>query len=736
MQSSTAGQLRDVVTPSHCGRCLLAPTNVQLVSISFLLFFLHLSVTGQWRAWARSAALSLRADLFWPVATLVGVATAAAGVRHCSLVVMAHGLTLAWDGMLRICVLHELEVAGGWEGVSIDSIAGVLFPWAWQPWGLLAALLGPAWRPWWFLEELLVLSLFGTWAAPGVLWWEWREVLLGGVFWFSALTCFVVARTNFPGLSLRLCLLACLSVGFLVLVPTFLLTTTPLLAFWAFLLRPWLELLGAGLRCQCPRLRSEEMLASAAAAWALARSLYIARSAWLERRLAVERVQEGLRQALEHPFEAHLEEGFGRLRSGRQISQRVSYLGSFVFGLEPLRLLEEKSRRLAEVRRADLRRQVGSAAVLPGTLSLHIRREHLLEDSWQALLERPITELLAPSMKVFFEGEVGVDAGGLARDWFDSVAVALQDGAGGVQGFSLLTMAPDQTLMPRPIGADRGEIKEGEEAKYRALLAVGRFVALAVLRRQPLPLSVSLVACKHLLQEPIGMGDVRRLDVEFYRARVEPVLREGGPAALAAALGEPLTFTSAPTELRPKPEELLPGGASTVVTEDNKTEYVQLLCQAYLCGGLRREISAMLRGFWDLLPLEVLQRCEVSPRELSVLISGIRKLDPEEWQSNSDMDDSTTQVGPWFWQLVREGLDDEQRCLLLHFVTGSSRLPPGGFAALNPRFSITVSAAGSNSHLPHAHTCVNQLVLHKYTSKDVLRQKLLQSLSVRDFGFA
>jgi len=167
------------------------------------------------------------------------------------------------------------------------------------------------------------------------------------------------------------------------------------------------------------------------------------------------------------------------------------------------------------------------------------------------------------------------------------------------------------------------------------------------------------------------------------------------------------------------------------VTEETKTEYVQLLCEAHLCGGIRREIQCLLQGFWDVLPLEVMQQCEVSPRELSVLISGVAELDPDEWRRHSDS--GSSDVLTWFWEIAHE-LDPEQRCMLLHFATGSSRLPPGGFVDLKPAFTVSVSDTGSVEHLPHAHTCVNQIVLPRYTERAQLKSKLLQALSTEDFG--
>lgn len=59
------------------------------------------------------------------------------------------------------------------------------------------------------------------------------------------------------------------------------------------------------------------------------------------------------------------------------------------------------------------------------------------------------------------------------------------------------------------------------------------------------------------------------------------------------------------------------------------------------------------------------------------------------------------QVMRWFWTVV-SSLTQEELARLLQFTTGSSQLPPGGFAALCPSFQII--AAPTHSTLPTAHT--------------------------------
>lgn len=62
--------------------------------------------------------------------------------------------------------------------------------------------------------------------------------------------------------------------------------------------------------------------------------------------------------------------------------------------------------------------------------------------------------------------------------------------------------------------------------------------------------------------------------------------------------------------------------------------------------------------------------------------------------------------------------------LLLRFVTGSPRLPHGGFAQLRAhgenlkRFTITWDHNSDPLRLPSAHTCFNQLDLPLYSTWD------------------
>ncbi|KAA6310785.1 MAG: hypothetical protein EZS28_056246, partial [Streblomastix strix] len=66
-------------------------------------------------------------------------------------------------------------------------------------------------------------------------------------------------------------------------------------------------------------------------------------------------------------------------------------------------------------------------------------------------------------------------------------------------------------------------------------------------------------------------------------------------------------------------------------------------------------------------------------------------------------------------------MEDDERAKLLQFVTGTTRLPPGGFAKLigssGPRRFTIFRSQKPLTFLPSSHSCFNQLDLPVYPSK-------------------
>ena len=65
-------------------------------------------------------------------------------------------------------------------------------------------------------------------------------------------------------------------------------------------------------------------------------------------------------------------------------------------------------------------------------------------------------------------------------------------------------------------------------------------------------------------------------------------------------------------------------------------------------------------------------------------------------------------------------LDADERRKLLQFVTGSPKLPVGGFRALSPPLTVVrKSGAEVDMDLPSAMTCYNYLKMPNYSSFEV-----------------
>lgn len=84
----------------------------------------------------------------------------------------------------------------------------------------------------------------------------------------------------------------------------------------------------------------------------------------------------------------------------------------------------------------------------------------------------------------------------------------------------------------------------------------------------------------------------------------------------------------------------------------------------------------------------------------------------------------------YFLEVLTE-LDEKQRREFLLFVTGSPKLPVGGFKALEPKLTIVRKEqpkgvkSDPDKTLPSVNCCFYYLKLPEYSSKSVLKEKLL-----------
>ncbi|GMI41280.1 hypothetical protein TeGR_g2351, partial [Tetraparma gracilis] len=177
--------------------------------------------------------------------------------------------------------------------------------------------------------------------------------------------------------------------------------------------------------------------------------------------------------------------------------------------------------------------------------------------------------------------------------------------------------------------------------------------------------------------------------------------------------------------------ELCPGGGRKDVTVDNCGDFVKAMVACRLHES-DRALSAMRDGVASVIPGVLLPLLTWS--ELELLVCGKEGVDVDLLMANTEYDDDISVDSPHiqsFWRVFR-GFDNEDRSRLLRFVWARERLPNSG-REFHQKFKIQAAVGegakdNPDTYLPKAHTCFFSLGLPKYSSDEVMKEKLLYAI--------
>ncbi|XP_070767882.1 E3 ubiquitin-protein ligase HACE1 isoform X2 [Enoplosus armatus] len=352
---------------------------------------------------------------------------------------------------------------------------------------------------------------------------------------------------------------------------------------------------------------------------------------------------------------------------------------------------------------------------------LLIHRDSIFRSSCE-MVSKSTNEKLKQGIAVRFHGEEGMGQG-VVREWFDILSNEIIN-----PDYALFTQSADGTTFQ----PNSNSSVNPDHLNYFRF--AGQILGLALYHRQLVNIYFTRSFYKHILGIPVNYQDVSSIDPE-YAKNLQWILDND-----ISDLGLELTF-SVETDVFGAMEEvpLKPGGTATLVTQDNKAEYVQLVTELRMTRAIQPQINAFLRGFHTFIPPSLIQLFD--EYELELLLSGMPEIDVQDWCRNTEYTsgyDPQEPVIQWFWEVVKS-LTQEERVLLLQFVTGSSRVPHGGFAYLMGGSGLqkfTVAAVPYTSNLlPTSSTCINMLKLPEYPSQEVLRDRLLVALHCGSYGY-
>ena len=357
---------------------------------------------------------------------------------------------------------------------------------------------------------------------------------------------------------------------------------------------------------------------------------------------------------------------------------------------------------------------------LEGATRVSLRREHIFVDSFVQIRQKTAEECKS-KINVRFQGEEGVDAGGLTREWFLLLSKEMLN-----PNYALFIPCADKTTyQPNP-----SSYINSEHLSYFQF--IGRVISMAIYNEQYLDCHFTRSFYKHILGTPITYHDIESIDPDYYK-NLNWMLKNDIEDVLD------YNFTQEVDEFGQRKQiDLKPNGKNIPVTNENKAEYVRLVTELKMTKSIEKQLNSFLKSFYEIIPRKLIQ--VFNEQELELLISGLPDLDIQDLRNNTEYVGYTSdslQI-KWFWNIV-EGFDRNEKALLLQFVTGTSKIPLGGFSQLMgtsgvQRFNIH-KAKVTNERLPTSHTCFNQLDLPEYESEELLHERLLLAIREGSEGF-
>uniref|UniRef100_A0A672V9F0 E3 ubiquitin-protein ligase n=1 Tax=Strigops habroptila TaxID=2489341 RepID=A0A672V9F0_STRHB len=331
------------------------------------------------------------------------------------------------------------------------------------------------------------------------------------------------------------------------------------------------------------------------------------------------------------------------------------------------------------------RKKLKKQGDIPNRFEMKIHRTTILEDSYRRIIAVKRADFLKARLWIEFDGEKGLDYGGVAREWFFLLSKEMFNPYYGLFEYSA---TDNYTLQINP---NSGLCNEDHLSYFKF---IGRVAGMAVYHGKLLDAFFIRPFYKMMLQKPITLHDMESVDSEYYNS-----LR--------------WILENDPTEL----------DLRFVVDEE-------LFGQTHQ-HELKSVVVIMCNGFFELIPQDLIKIFDEN--ELELLMCGLGDVDVADWKLHTKYKNGYNvnhQVIQWFWKAVLM-MDSEKRIRLLQFVTGTSRVPMNGFAELygsNGPQLFTVEQWGTPEKLPRAHTCFNRLDLPPYDSFEDLRDKLLLAI--------
>ncbi|MBN3274321.1 UBR5 ligase, partial [Polyodon spathula] len=276
------------------------------------------------------------------------------------------------------------------------------------------------------------------------------------------------------------------------------------------------------------------------------------------------------------------------------------------------------------------------------------------------------------------------------------------------------------------------------EARLNCFRNIGRILGLCLLQNELCPITLNRHVIKVLLGRKVNWHDFAFFDPVMYESLRQLILasQSGDAEAVFAAMDLAFAVDLCKEEGGGQ-VELVSGGVNIPVTPLNVYEYVRKYAEHRMLVVAEQPLHAMRKGLLDVLPKNSLE--DLTAEDFRLLVNGCGEVNVQMLISFTSFNDESgenaeklLQFKRWFWSIV-EKMSMAERQDLVYFWTSSPSLPASeeGF---QPMPSITIRPP-DDQHLPTANTCISRLYVPLYSSKQILKQKLLLAIKTKNFGF-
>uniref|UniRef100_A0A8C9XJ66 HECT and RLD domain containing E3 ubiquitin protein ligase 3 n=1 Tax=Sander lucioperca TaxID=283035 RepID=A0A8C9XJ66_SANLU len=340
-------------------------------------------------------------------------------------------------------------------------------------------------------------------------------------------------------------------------------------------------------------------------------------------------------------------------------------------------------------------------------LVLHVRRDHLVSDTLRELTMYSDVDLKKP-LKVIFDGEEAVDAGGVTKEFFLLLLKELMDPV-----YGMFTYYKESNLL---WFSDKCFVEQNW------FHLIGIICGLAIYNSTVVDLHFPLVLYKKLLNVPSMLEDFKELSPTEARSLQQLLDYEGGDVEETFLLNFAITRENyGLTEVK----ELIPGGESISVDKNNRKEFVEAYLRYVFSDSVSEQYSAFSSGFLKVCGGDILSLFQ--PSELMAMVVGNNNYNWEEMEKNAVYKGEYTATHPTvrlFWEVFHEFPLEKKKQFLL-FLTGSDRIPIHGMESLR---IVIQSTTAEEHYLPVAHTCYNLLDMPRYQTKEILCRRLTRAV--------